>query len=103
LFEQIGNSGPLPWHVRCELQNVRGGLPAAAIRTALNFIDSYSALSNELNQRPTRRNCYARAPASVLNRRKKIEQTPLRAAKCTELIEKKNVHLRRTARANTHI
>jgi hypothetical protein len=86
--QQIRNRGRLARNIRRELRNICGGLPAAMIRTALNFIDAHSAGAEQIDQRSAGWNRRARRPAPLLQRGEKIEQASLRAAQRAELIEK---------------
>jgi hypothetical protein len=85
------------------LQQIPYGLPAAAVRAALNLIDLRAACAQQLDQRSSRRDRNARSPTPFFNRGEQIEQAPLRTTKGAELVEKKNIHLRRTASASTHM
>jgi len=102
-FGKPGHSRRLPGNVREKSQNVSRGLPAAVIRSARNLINPDPAPAKNFAQRPARWNRHPRIPASLLHRRQKIEQALLRAAQRVELIQKKDLHRRRTASASTHM
>jgi len=69
LVQQRANRGDLRRYVRRESQNVGCGLPAASIRTGPNLVDAHTACAKKIDQRSAGRNCHARIPPPLLNRR----------------------------------
>jgi len=103
LVQQRGDRSRLPGRISGELQKVGDGLASAAVDAGRKFVHWDTASAQKPDQRSAGRNSGARDPTALGDARKQVEQALLRAAKRAELIEKKDVHLRRTASASTHI